>query len=385
MTGFYTLPRGWLDIPALDGEREPYCRRAAWVWLVEHARWQDGEANVVGKTVRLLRGQLSFSLRYLANAWRWEESRVRRFLARLVTDKMILSCCDAGQTILTVCNYDAYQVRQDNDDADMPQDHRETAANKKEINNLLIKTPPPIREVQPEVPEVRPVRTPSAPLEVKPSVAVQGSFLPTASILSMDTPATRFEEFLREYPKKVHEKRYRAIAFKAYQVATRTTPHAEIMKGLSGYKFNPDPEFQHHPANWLKQKKWLSEGQSIPKPRTGGQQDTPGDPSADPWGIAEWCAKRAETGMLRAAAEGETSGVWQYKHFVVDFMAKEIAKAARLHIAWRGDWSPMIEWLDAGINLATIKARIKRALEVQQGPTASLRRFDAFILPSRAA
>ena len=60
---------------------EPYCERAAWAWLIEHAAWKPRDYRIGSKVVRLERGQLVASLRYLATAWGWKKDRVRRFLA----------------------------------------------------------------------------------------------------------------------------------------------------------------------------------------------------------------------------------------------------------------------------------------------------------------
>ncbi|MFC5355453.1 hypothetical protein [Azospirillum himalayense] len=110
MSGFYLMHRGWLDHPAFGGAREPYCRRAAWAWLIENACWKNERQNIAGKTVALRRGQLSFSLRFLAKAWGWDAEKVRRFCLRLADEKMIETESEAGQMVITICNYDEYQV-----------------------------------------------------------------------------------------------------------------------------------------------------------------------------------------------------------------------------------------------------------------------------------
>jgi hypothetical protein len=110
MSGFYLMHRGWMDNPALGGAREPYCRRAAWAWLIENACWQDGKVDAGGKTVSLKRGQLCYSVRYLAEAWSWSASAVQRYIERLKTDTMIDTASDTGRLIITICNYEVYQA-----------------------------------------------------------------------------------------------------------------------------------------------------------------------------------------------------------------------------------------------------------------------------------
>lgn len=109
MTGFYLMHRGWLDHPAFGGKREPFCRRAAWAWLIENAVYQDTRIGIGRKTVTLVRGQLSYSQRFLADAWGWDAEKVRRFCLRLTEDGMIEVNSEAGQMVITICNYEEYQ------------------------------------------------------------------------------------------------------------------------------------------------------------------------------------------------------------------------------------------------------------------------------------
>jgi len=138
MSGFYLMHRGWMDNPALGGAREPFCRRAAWAWLIENAVYQDTRTGIGKKSVTLTRGQLTYSLRFLAGAWGWDDPKVRRFLARLVEEGMIVCVTDAGQTLITICNYDEYQrverVTDAPTDADATQERRSGDAKKNEGN-----------------------------------------------------------------------------------------------------------------------------------------------------------------------------------------------------------------------------------------------------------
>ena len=110
MTGHYRMHRGWLDHEALGQDDEPYCKRAAWAWLIENATFDVKLVRVAGKTVVLRRGQLCHSLRFLGKAWGWGHERVRRFLAGLTERDMIETAIETGQTVITICNYDLYQA-----------------------------------------------------------------------------------------------------------------------------------------------------------------------------------------------------------------------------------------------------------------------------------
>lgn len=100
MRGFYLMHRGWLDHPALL--EKAYCRKAAWVSLVEKAAHVQHHC--------LERGQLLATCRSLAQEWGWSKSRVERFLKLLRKEGMIeVAMRDKKPSIITVCNYDKYQ------------------------------------------------------------------------------------------------------------------------------------------------------------------------------------------------------------------------------------------------------------------------------------
>lgn len=107
---FYLMHRGWMSTPALTAGHDPFCRRAAWVWLIEEAAWTDRSVDIAGRTVVLRRGQLSHSIRFMAEAWKWSRSAVERFVARLQAETMIETATGFGQLVITVCNYDHYQT-----------------------------------------------------------------------------------------------------------------------------------------------------------------------------------------------------------------------------------------------------------------------------------
>src|SRR3546814_991515 len=103
--------------------REEYSRRDAWVWLIENAAWKPTVARIKGDKVELARGELCFAQRFLAEKWGWSKSRVDRFLKALAEEGMIETrskigatanhAAGQGQSIITICNYDKYQVAAD--------------------------------------------------------------------------------------------------------------------------------------------------------------------------------------------------------------------------------------------------------------------------------
>jgi hypothetical protein len=107
--GVFGVARGIWDHPILTG-RAPFSRREAFMWLVSEAAWKPRRVRLGRTTITLARGQLAHSIRFMADAWRWEKTKVERFLDDLKTETMIATDASSGQTVTTICNYDKYQV-----------------------------------------------------------------------------------------------------------------------------------------------------------------------------------------------------------------------------------------------------------------------------------
>ncbi len=106
--GVFAVDRGIWEHPVFA--REPFSEREAFIWLVGEAAFRSRRVRLAsGAIVELARGQLAHSLRFMASKWRWSEARVRRYFVRLKNDAMIDAVSDAGQTVVTICNYDRYQ------------------------------------------------------------------------------------------------------------------------------------------------------------------------------------------------------------------------------------------------------------------------------------
>jgi hypothetical protein len=130
MTGFIKMPRGWMDYPALTSDAR-FTPREVFAWLVEQAAWKDRRVNLRGRTVVLSRGSLTHSTRYMGKVWQWPEPTVRRFIRRLRTDGLIDMRTDAGQTIISICDYDRDQETEGATDAEVTQRRRSSDAKEK--------------------------------------------------------------------------------------------------------------------------------------------------------------------------------------------------------------------------------------------------------------
>jgi hypothetical protein len=132
-------------------ENEKWCRGYAWDWMVAQASWQGREFDIKGKTVALRRGQFTASVRFMAEKFNWSKDQVARFLTRLKTETMIETSTATGQLVVTICNYDKYQAREDfpatatetppATEARQDRDKTEEGKERKEINNNTPLTP----------------------------------------------------------------------------------------------------------------------------------------------------------------------------------------------------------------------------------------------------
>jgi hypothetical protein len=109
---------------------EPYTEREAWLWLIGEAAWKPKRVRTPHGMISVERAQLVHSQRFLATKWRWDRSRVRRFLSLLESEGMVTQQRPSNDpamahetTRLTICNYDKYQFGGPSND---PDEHQET-------------------------------------------------------------------------------------------------------------------------------------------------------------------------------------------------------------------------------------------------------------------
>src|SRR3954467_12922054 len=106
--GFFQVDRGVWSHPVFAPD--PFTEREAWLWLIARAAWKPNGVRVGQLFVRVERGQLAVSTRYLAEAWQWGKCSVARFLAKLIDARMIDARHGRDTTVITLCNYEKYQL-----------------------------------------------------------------------------------------------------------------------------------------------------------------------------------------------------------------------------------------------------------------------------------
>jgi hypothetical protein len=115
----------------------PFDRGRAWIDLIMLANHKDSVLFKRGIKIEVLRGQVGWSERQLADRWGWSRGKVRRFLDDLKEEKQIEPHNGPQNgpqnlnvtSLITIINYDKYQ-------ADEPQNERKTG-HKRTTNSTI--------------------------------------------------------------------------------------------------------------------------------------------------------------------------------------------------------------------------------------------------------
>lgn len=117
---------GWISIyRQLQGHwiwksKEPFDKRSAWIDLLLMVNHQKERIEFDKTIIEVEMGQRITSLEKLANRWKWSRHKVSDFLNRLEQDKMLIQVRDKKKTLISIVNYDKYQIKKE--DLDMSAD-----------------------------------------------------------------------------------------------------------------------------------------------------------------------------------------------------------------------------------------------------------------------
>lgn len=117
--GFISIERTLFDHWIWKGN-EPFDKRSAWVDLIGMAAYVDHEGkDYQGRMNVLKRGEIHTSMLYLAERWKWDRRKVKRFLECLQRDSMLsfhsTTNGTQGGTVIILENYDFYQRKRTKD------------------------------------------------------------------------------------------------------------------------------------------------------------------------------------------------------------------------------------------------------------------------------
>lgn len=143
--GYILLHRQLIDHPLYFAE--PFSRIMAWIDLLLMANHATGYIYVRGNRVEVNRGQVGLSEDTLAQRWKWSRGKVRRFLNELENDQQIVQQKSHVKSLISVVNYDKYQL---GSTTDSTTDGQQTDTNNKNKKNNKKKRfiPPSLEEVK---------------------------------------------------------------------------------------------------------------------------------------------------------------------------------------------------------------------------------------------
>lgn len=238
---YYKMHRGWMDNPVFANEK--FTQREAWEWIISNAAFADCTARIGNEVVTLKRGEIAFSIRFVADKWGWSKSAAHRFISRLCVFDMIKKRDSSGTalTTLTVCNYSEYQ--------DEEKGRKQKAGQKRDSSGTKNK-------------------------EVQVSKKKEINY------------TNEFEEWWKAYPLAKNKQN----AFKLFNsiLAKQRATYTDLLEGAKSYaeeekKKGTEPRFIAHATTWLNGERWNDD--------YGPRKKTEWDVKLDHWKTGGWLAE----------------------------------------------------------------------------------------------
>lgn len=95
-----------------------------WIDLLLLANYEDNKVLIGEHLVPLKRGQMLISFSFLSKRWNCSKSTASKFIELLESDNMVERTTERRMTILSICNYDSYQQRDEQSPNDIANDVR---------------------------------------------------------------------------------------------------------------------------------------------------------------------------------------------------------------------------------------------------------------------
>ena len=142
MQGWIKLHRKFMTHWLYD-TNEPYTKREAWIDILLQVNHSEQKVNLGDQIIVCKTGDSLNSLDTWGKRWKWNKSKVRRFLKLLESDSMIVLKSERKTTRLSVCNYTTYQVERNANETQMKRkrnaNETQTTPNKNDKNENNVK------------------------------------------------------------------------------------------------------------------------------------------------------------------------------------------------------------------------------------------------------
>jgi DNA replication protein DnaD len=108
MTGWFKIQRE-IEDHWIWKSKEPFDKRSAWIDLIMLANYKDRRTMDGESVVLRKRGDVNYSMQFLAKRWQWDRRKVKRFLMALADDGMVSVNSTSHGTTITIENYAKHQ------------------------------------------------------------------------------------------------------------------------------------------------------------------------------------------------------------------------------------------------------------------------------------
>ncbi len=82
-----------------------------WIDMLFMACYEDKEVRVGSQIIKLKRGQFIASISFMCNRWNRSKNMIISFQNLLITEKMITKESKGNVSVITICNFDRYQAK----------------------------------------------------------------------------------------------------------------------------------------------------------------------------------------------------------------------------------------------------------------------------------
>lgn len=118
---------------------EPFTKAQAWVDLLLLANYKQGLITVKnGSLVFIERGECGYSMKALAERWKWSRKKVAHFIKFLNNAEMTQQKIIENHSIITILNYEAYQGEQQTEQQNDPQNEQQNEQQSKQQSEQQI-------------------------------------------------------------------------------------------------------------------------------------------------------------------------------------------------------------------------------------------------------
>lgn len=110
---------GWISLHRqlqehwLWKSKEPFDKRSAWIDLLLMVNHQKEKVEFDKGLIEVERGQRITSLEKLSKRWKWSRHKVSDYLNQLEQDGMLVQVRDNKKTLISIENYDKYQIQKE--------------------------------------------------------------------------------------------------------------------------------------------------------------------------------------------------------------------------------------------------------------------------------